>query len=76
MAYARMSEDEIEKEEHRYRQSLVPRIAEVIVRVVRAQKTDPADVPTFKIVVRYGDPRQRGSITLATKRLGIPPAVH
>jgi nucleotide-binding universal stress UspA family protein len=57
MSRTGLSEEELEAEERRYRQTVVPRIAEAVARVVRAQKIDPADVPTFKTAVRYGDPR-------------------
>jgi nucleotide-binding universal stress UspA family protein len=52
-----LGHEERQAEERRYRQTVVPRIAETIARAVRAQKIVPADVPAFKTVVRYGDAR-------------------
>lgn len=66
MSRTGLSREELEAEERRYRQTVVPWIAGAVARVVRAQKTDPADVPTFRTVVRIGDPR--GVIKTAVRR--------
>jgi nucleotide-binding universal stress UspA family protein len=55
--YASLSNDEIEEEEQQYQQTTVPQIAQVIARVLRAQKRRPDEAPDFETYVRYGDPR-------------------
>jgi nucleotide-binding universal stress UspA family protein len=57
MAYAGLSEEELEEEGDLQRQRVVPLIAEAVARVVRRLKAAPSDVPAFKTYVRHGAPR-------------------
>jgi nucleotide-binding universal stress UspA family protein len=57
LAYAGLSDDEIEKEDEQYRDRVVPQIAHIVARAVHATKGAPHDVPDFRTYVRYGDPR-------------------
>jgi nucleotide-binding universal stress UspA family protein len=68
MVYAGLSADEIEEEEHRHRQRVAPRIAEIVGRALRAQKRDRGAVPPIETYIRSGDPRH--VIETAVKKLG------
>jgi nucleotide-binding universal stress UspA family protein len=67
MAYAGMAPNEIEEEEHRYRPTAVAQLAQVVARVLQAQKRTADEMPGFKTYIRFGDPRS--AIKAVVKKL-------
>jgi nucleotide-binding universal stress UspA family protein len=67
MAHAGLSEEEIEEEEHRYRPTVIAKLAQVVAGARHAQKNAVDEVPEFKTYVRFGDPR--GVIKAAVRQL-------
>lgn len=67
MVHARLSEDEREEDEHRYRQRAAVQLAQIVARAAHGQTGATNDGPEFTTHVRFGDPRR--VIKAAVKKL-------
>jgi nucleotide-binding universal stress UspA family protein len=67
MAYANLSNKELEAEERRYRPTVIAKLAQVVAGARKARKQAADDVPEFEIDVRFGDPRS--VVKAAVRRL-------
>jgi nucleotide-binding universal stress UspA family protein len=66
--YARLSDDEREGQEDRYRQKALVQIAQLVARAMHAQKRGPDERADLKAYVSYGDPRP--TIKAAVRKIG------